>query len=276
VHRHGPPLLDLHAHTTWSDGLATPKELVHRARELGVTVAVTDHNVIEGALEAWSLAGDERLVVPGIEITTLERVHLLIYFRTGRDLSRFFARSVAPHRPRGATATTVIPRPAEAFLEELRHLDHLTAAAHPFAVAKNGWMSARARYGYLGQILDELAGIEVCNGEELDAGNERASLLARQRGIGGVAGSDAHTLPELGGVCLELPDSADLFECVRGREGRVLDRRQGGAWRRLLGHGAKLPYFVLRPGVAAWRYATGETGDGPHTTQGLGVADEET
>ena len=272
---HGPHAFDLHTHTAWSDGLATPRELVDRARALGVAVGVTDHNVVEGALEAWSIGGDEGLVVPGIEITTLERVHLLVWFRNGRDLSAFFGRCVAPHRPRGASATTVIPRPAEAFLADLRSWDHLGAAAHPYALAKNGWMSARERYDYLQQILVDLPAIEVCNGEEMDVGNLKSAALARELGIGSVAGSDAHTLPEVGGVCLTVDDHADLFESVRAGEGAVLDRRMGGAWRRMLSHGAKVPYFARLPAVVAWRYATGQTGDGPHTVEGLRLADEE-
>jgi predicted metal-dependent phosphoesterase TrpH len=62
--------IDLHLHTTASDGTLTPTELVRRARSLGlVAVAITDHDSIGGVgegIEAGRAEGIE--VVPGVEI----------------------------------------------------------------------------------------------------------------------------------------------------------------------------------------------------------------
>lgn len=270
-HRGRRALVDMHFHTRWSDGLATPAHAVARARELGVRVAITDHNVIEGALEAWTLAGDEApsLVVPGIEITTAEKIHLLIWFRRPRDLHHFYEHQVGPFRPRGATATSVVGRPVADLLDVLRRYDHITSAAHPFAAAKNGWMSVRAAHRHIETLLGDLDAVEVLNGEELDGGNEAATELARRRGFGATAGSDGHTLGELGNVAVVLPEGADLFEGVRARELSLVDRRAPGTWRRLLSHSAKAPYFAQRPGRFAWRWARRERGDGPLTRRGL-------
>lgn len=78
-------MIDLHAHTTYSDGTVSPTELVELARDLGLSaVAVTDHDIVDGVEEA--LAAGERLgveVVPGVELS-LEwedrTLHLLGYF----------------------------------------------------------------------------------------------------------------------------------------------------------------------------------------------------
>ncbi len=63
-------MIDLHTHTTFSDGTLTPTELVAAAAARGLeAVAVTDHDTIDGVPEA--LAAGERLgieVVPGVEI----------------------------------------------------------------------------------------------------------------------------------------------------------------------------------------------------------------
>jgi predicted metal-dependent phosphoesterase TrpH len=63
-------MIDLHTHTTFSDGSLTPTELVETAAAIGLTaVAVTDHDTVDGLPEA--LAAGERLgftVVPGVEI----------------------------------------------------------------------------------------------------------------------------------------------------------------------------------------------------------------
>jgi predicted metal-dependent phosphoesterase TrpH len=78
-------LIDLHTHTTASDGRCTPSELVARASAAGVTVlGVTDHDTVAGvaaAAVACRTAGIE--FVPGIEITAVRDtadVHVLGYF----------------------------------------------------------------------------------------------------------------------------------------------------------------------------------------------------
>ncbi len=269
--RRSHDLVDLHFHTYWSDGLAAPGHAVARARELGVQVAITDHNVIEGALESWRLAGDDaaKLIVPGIELTTAERIHLLVYFRKPDDLHNFFHRHVVPFRPRGATATTAIERPIGDFLDVLRRYDHITSAAHPYAVAKNGLMSVRERHQEVRHLLGDLDAIEIMNGEELDGGNQQSAALARRTHLGSTAGSDGHTLAELGSVCLAIERGADLFDCVRHREATLVDQRLPGAWRRLLSHSAKAPYFARRPGRFAVRWARRQSGDGPLTRSAL-------
>ena len=64
--------IDLHTHTTASDGTLSPEELVALARERGLsTVAVTDHDTMAGIPAARAAA--ERLgveLIPGIEIST--------------------------------------------------------------------------------------------------------------------------------------------------------------------------------------------------------------
>ena len=78
-------LIDLHAHTTASDGALSPAALVELARREGVGVlGVTDHDTVAGldeALEAGARFGVE--VIPGMEISCYyhrQEVHLLGYF----------------------------------------------------------------------------------------------------------------------------------------------------------------------------------------------------
>jgi predicted metal-dependent phosphoesterase TrpH len=78
-------MIDLHTHTTASDGRCTPAELVARASAAGVTVlSVTDHDTF-GGCEAAATAADAAAIqfVPGIEITAVRDggdVHVLGYF----------------------------------------------------------------------------------------------------------------------------------------------------------------------------------------------------
>lgn len=77
-------LIDLHVHTTASDGTMTPAEIVFYAAKRGLkALAITDHDTIDGlseALEAGQKAGLE--VVPGVEIGVdfAGEMHILGYF----------------------------------------------------------------------------------------------------------------------------------------------------------------------------------------------------
>ena len=77
--------IDLHTHTTASDGSFTPSQLVHHAKEKGLrALAVTDHDTIDGNKEALNAGEREGLeVVPGIEISvdySPGSMHMLGYF----------------------------------------------------------------------------------------------------------------------------------------------------------------------------------------------------
>lgn len=64
--------IDLHTHTTASDGTLTPAELVRRAAEKGLAAAaITDHDTTEGVDEAVAAAGTDIEVIPGIEVSSM-------------------------------------------------------------------------------------------------------------------------------------------------------------------------------------------------------------
>jgi hypothetical protein len=78
-------LIDLHLHTTASDGRLSPAQLVARARAAGLTtISVTDHDTVAAIAEVTELAGAvDMRVIPGIELTAVDDgrdVHMLGYF----------------------------------------------------------------------------------------------------------------------------------------------------------------------------------------------------
>jgi 3',5'-nucleoside bisphosphate phosphatase len=78
-------LIDLHIHTTASDGRLTPAELVERAAAAGLqTIAVTDHDTIASLADVKAAAEQKGIrVVSGIEVTAIDHgrdVHMLGYF----------------------------------------------------------------------------------------------------------------------------------------------------------------------------------------------------
>jgi predicted metal-dependent phosphoesterase TrpH len=85
-------MIDLHTHTTASDGTVPPADLVREALEIGLeALAITDHDILAGYDAAAPLAGDLDLIA-GIELSTKydgKSVHLLGYFLCGAPSASF-------------------------------------------------------------------------------------------------------------------------------------------------------------------------------------------
>ncbi len=78
-------MLELHCHTTYSDGTLTPAELVAAAAASGVrALAITDHDTMSGWDEAFVAAGLYNLeIVPGLELSTVHNgrsLHILGFY----------------------------------------------------------------------------------------------------------------------------------------------------------------------------------------------------
>ncbi len=79
--------IDLHIHTTYSDGVLSPEELVDSAIEVGLTtISITDHDNVLGYYAAKKHIEDSQKqleIIPGIEINTFykkQEIHVLGYF----------------------------------------------------------------------------------------------------------------------------------------------------------------------------------------------------
>lgn len=82
--------LDLHLHTTHSDGSCTPTEVVNMAHRAAVTaLAITDHDITTGIAEAIAVGQQCGIeIIPGVEISSLagsSEVHILGYFLDWQD-----------------------------------------------------------------------------------------------------------------------------------------------------------------------------------------------
>lgn len=78
-------MIDLHIHSTASDGTLTPEAIVARAQELGLrALALADHDSVAGTEPALAAAeGTDLIVIPAVEISTdweSTEIHLLGYF----------------------------------------------------------------------------------------------------------------------------------------------------------------------------------------------------
>lgn len=85
-------MLELHCHTTYSDGTLTPAQLVEAAANAGVkALAITDHDTVSGWEEAFAAANAYDLeIIPGVELSTVHRgksLHILGFYPDAAKLT---------------------------------------------------------------------------------------------------------------------------------------------------------------------------------------------
>ncbi|HXX29115.1 MAG TPA: PHP domain-containing protein [Myxococcaceae bacterium] len=128
-------MIDLHSHTTASDGEHAPEALLALARAAGVTVlGVTDHDTVAGLARAETAAAAEGLgFVPGIEISATaggREVHVLGHFvhRSEPGLASFSERL---HGERAGRMARMVERMTElGFPVTLEEVERIGGGAH--------------------------------------------------------------------------------------------------------------------------------------------------
>ena len=158
---------------------------------------LTDHNSISGALELEKL-GAGRVVV-GEEIMTTQ----------GELIGLFLSRLV----PAGLTAQETAT--------EIRRQGGLVYLEHPYDAFRRHLTEEAIE-----EIADLIDIVEVLNGRSDGQANQRAQDLCETLGAAPAAGSDAHTLREIGSVYLEMEgfDGAQDFLRKLGRS-TIVKRR---------------------------------------------------
>jgi predicted metal-dependent phosphoesterase TrpH len=172
--------IDLHCHTRASfDSLSSAESVVHAAIDRGLThLAITDHDRIDGALEAREIAsragatGSGHLtVIVGEEVRTTD----------GDLIALFLDRPVPPGMSPSETLAAV------------REQGGLVGIPHPF----DRFRGTLARGGGMREIAPLVDWIETYNARLVGRGNEQAAEFAAAHGLPGVAVSDAHSILEI-------------------------------------------------------------------------------
>ncbi len=202
-------LADLHMHTTWShDCSVDPAELVDHAEAEGLgAIAVTDHNVFGGALEAADYARRRDLVViPGEEVKTDNQ---------GEVIGLFLEREI----PRGLTFADTIAA--------IREQGGLVYVPHPF-----DRLHAIPDPQTLHRHVADIDVLEVYNARLLfEAYNDEALRFARKYNLTMGAGSDAHVLQGVGTGALRMRAFTDPEEfLISLRSAEVLRRPKSLAY----------------------------------------------
>jgi len=187
--------LDGHTHTEHSPDSDTP--VAEQARAISAAgldvVCATDHNTIEGGLRLREVAGGFRVLI-GEEVST----------REGELIGLFLERPIEP----GLSAEETIAR--------IHEQGGVVSVPHPFSHNRIHHL----RRETLDRLWPQIDAIEIFNAREaFAADNRKAAAFAKERGIPGTVGSDAHRTVDLGRAYLECADFTDtesFLEAIRG------------------------------------------------------------
>jgi predicted metal-dependent phosphoesterase TrpH len=188
-------LVELHSHTNHSlqkkiifDGTCSPKAMVSHAKHIGLgAIAITDHDIFSGALEAKKLGKRlDILVIPGEEIST----------KDGHCLALGLSDIIPPDRT------------IEETIDFIHQQGAIAISSHPFDIKSDG-LGTKAR------LCDAMEVFNALNVDRLT--NNAARNFAKKHGLIGTAGSDAHHTSMLGKglITTEANDVDGIIKNIR-------------------------------------------------------------
>ena len=216
-------VVDLHFHSHYSDGFNTVEAIARKAYELGIGIAVTDHNEIRGAVEIDGYR--DVFSIPGIEMTSREGTHVLIYFYHIDQLELFYTHDVIPYMGNDIMSSTTLKM--EEIIERARAFETVIIFPHPFCGVYTGIQNSYFPAERLEHVFSEVDGVEVINSENMNKSNLRSALLGFNLGKGITGGSDGHRISQMGKVvtCAPCQRSRKAFlDAIKQKETKVVGK----------------------------------------------------
>ena len=232
-------VVDMHFHSHHSDGLNKISTIAGRAAELNIGIAVTDHNEIQGAVEIDRYK--DILSIPGIEVTSAEGTHILIYFYDIESLKVFYENDIRPHM--GSELMSSIAFEMEEIVRRARFFNTVIIFPHPYSGAYTGISNHYFPEERLQPILDLIDGVEVINAENLNKWNLRSSILGFNLDKCFTGGSDGHRLAQMGKAVSYAackPNRKAFLNAVKKKKNMVIGK-EIDIIRKVTSNGVKLP-----------------------------------
>ncbi len=175
--------LDLHIHSQYSeDATGSPKDIIKILQKKGLQgMAIADHNTVEGGLKALKVKPKEFIVIPGVEIST----------KDGHMLALNVTENIKSHLS------------VEETVEKIIDVGGLPVVPHLFR-NMSGIKKEKLR-----NIRTKISAIEVFNSCSLPQTNLKTAKIAKEYGLGGTGGSDAHD-PIYAGYAYTTVDNTDI------------------------------------------------------------------
>ena len=209
---------DLHIHTCYSiDCLSPLKQIVKRCLELGLDcIAVADHNTIAGALKLREIAPFKVIIAEEVSTPMGEIMGLFLSEEVSQGLS-----------------------PQET-ISRIRSQGGLVAIPHPFGRSLP-WNTSML---ISTEVLSQIDIIETFNSRTPFSNSiARAEKLAKEQGKAASAGSDAHTLGEIGRAYVEMPEFAGPADFLNSlAQGKIFGQKSSylahfaSTWARIRKH----------------------------------------
>ena len=162
------------------DSQSEPEDIIKRCQKLGINcVAIADHDAVEGGLKMRGIAPFKVIVAE--EILTL----------SGEVMGMFLKERIASGIP------------LKIAIDAIKEQGGLVSIPHPFDPVRG----LRLNADEFNKLAPQIDLIEVFNARVLSPQtNSKARNFAREHNLPGTAGSDAHTISEIGNVFVELND----------------------------------------------------------------------
>jgi len=224
----------------------TPDPVISRIYSFGIGVevfSITDHNSSSNTAAFKAAAAKKGLIfIPGIELQTIEEIHLLGYFPNSRALDQFYSKVVEPGHPQGfkndpsrfgnqlkmdgsgnviGEEEAMLSMALSRSIDELVELIHKHAGVAVAAHIDRGF-SVISHLGYLPPDL-ELDAVEV---KDIGKVGELKARYMKERELNIISSSDSHYLdlipkPKMK-LWVERPDVAGCLDCIKGEgPGRI-------------------------------------------------------
>lgn len=192
---------DLHIHTTYSmDCKTSLEDIINQCLKIGINcIAVADHGTAEGASKMQEMA----------PFTVIVAEEILTPY--GEIIGMFLKETI----PSGISAEQAVSR--------IRAQGALVGVPHPFDIFRGIGLGNKI----VTEIAEELDFVEVFNARSLlTRYSTKARIFAQKHGIPGSAGSDAHTVGEIGNAYVEMPEFNGKEEFLQSlAKGKIFGRR---------------------------------------------------
>jgi predicted metal-dependent phosphoesterase TrpH len=216
-------VVDLHFHSKYSDGANSVAKIAEKVRQQNIGIAITDHNEIKGAVEIDQY--DNIFSIPGIEVTSKEGTHILIYFYDIESLKQFYKRDVRPYMGSDIMSSTKLEM--EEIIGRARMYKSVIISPHPYCAAYTGIHNHHFPEKRFNKILELIDGIEVINSENFSKWNLKGALLGFNLDKAVIGGSDGHRLSQIGRAITYAQcknDRRSFLNAIKKKKNKVMGK----------------------------------------------------
>lgn len=212
--------LDMHSHTTYSDGHHDVDTAIKVAKEKKIGLCITDHNRIKGSVKICK--SKAVFSIPGIEVTGRDFIDLLLYFYSVKDLEEFYDICVKGHEvPDHGFQFHRLTWYTSEIINLAKKFNAFIVIPHPDArKPKNSYKFFRKRQ----EMITHVNAIEGINSLIRRKSNLLAIGWAQALDKPIVGSSDAHFYQQIGNAvtCTEHRNIEGFLESIRSKKNIVV------------------------------------------------------